>query len=277
MHISEGVLSPPVLAAGWALAAGGLALGLKKTKTEALPRTALISAVLFLASLVHVPVGPSSIHLTLLGLAGVLLGWSAVPALFVALLLQALLFQFGGILSLGVNTAIMGTAALSAYGAFSLIGRIATRIKAPSPAQSASSLTSGVESACGTGDRAFRGSAIAPFLRFATERSAPLQSHCARKRQAFMYVAAFIAGFLAIIVGSILVIIALTLSDMNLKTIAVLIFAANIPLAVVEGAITVFVMIFLGKFFSGASKLNSTGLFVWFVWFVVNLHQSVNC
>jgi cobalt/nickel transport system permease protein len=50
----------------------------------------------------------------MLGLAGILLGWSAVPALFIALLLQGMLFQFGGLLSLGVNTTVMGAAALSA-------------------------------------------------------------------------------------------------------------------------------------------------------------------
>ena len=121
MHISEGILSPPVLAAGWALTAGGLAAGLKKTQTEKLPETALVSAALFLASLVHVPLGPSSIHLTLLGLAGVMLGWSAVPALFIALLLQGILFQFGGLLSLGVNTTVMGTAALAGSGVYRAI------------------------------------------------------------------------------------------------------------------------------------------------------------
>ncbi|MDR0409702.1 MAG: energy-coupling factor ABC transporter permease, partial [Spirochaetaceae bacterium] len=100
MHISEGILSPPVIAAGWALTAAGLSAGLKKTPAEKLPETALVSAALFLASLVHVPLGPSSIHLTMLGLAGILLGWSSVPALFIALLLQGFLFQFGGLLSL---------------------------------------------------------------------------------------------------------------------------------------------------------------------------------
>ncbi|GHT87186.1 cobalt transporter CbiM [Spirochaetia bacterium] len=123
MHISEGVLSPPVLAVGWALAAGGLAVGLKKTPIAKLPETALVSAVLFLASLVHVPVGPSSIHLTLLGLAGILLGWSAVPALFIVLFLQGLLFQFGGLLSLGVNTVSMGTSALVAFSVFRLVSK----------------------------------------------------------------------------------------------------------------------------------------------------------
>lgn len=120
MHISEGVLSAPVIAAGWAAAIAGIGVGLKKTTALKLPETALVSAVLFLASLVHVPLGPSSIHLTMLGLAGILLGWSAVPALFIALLLQSMLFQFGGLLSLGVNTAVMGTAAVSAFGIWRL-------------------------------------------------------------------------------------------------------------------------------------------------------------
>jgi cobalt/nickel transport system permease protein len=123
MHISEGVLSAPVIAVGWAAAAAGISVGLKKTAAQKLPETALVSSVLFLASLVHVPLGPSSIHLTMLGLAGILLGWSAVPALFIALLLQAMLFQFGGLLSLGVNTTVMGAAALSAFGVWRLFPR----------------------------------------------------------------------------------------------------------------------------------------------------------
>lgn len=121
MHISEGVLSAPVVAAGWGLALAGLGAGLKRTAAEKLTETALVSAALFLVSLVHVPLGPSSIHLTMLGLAGILLGWSALPALFVALLLQGILLQFGGLLSLGVNTAVMGTAALSSYALWRLL------------------------------------------------------------------------------------------------------------------------------------------------------------
>ena len=38
------------------------------------------------------------------GLAGLVLGWAAFPALFVGLLLQAVFFGFGGITVLGVNT-----------------------------------------------------------------------------------------------------------------------------------------------------------------------------
>ena len=185
MHISEGVLSIPVLTAGWALAVGGLAAGLKKTSTEKLPRTALVSAALFLASLVHVPLGPSNIHLTLLGLAGIMLGWSVVPALFIVLLLQGLLFQFGGLLALGINTTAMAAAALA--------GRLAFR-------------------------------------------AVPKK---------FKTLGAFAGGFSAVITGTILVTVALFLSDAELKTTAILLFAANLPLAVVEGIITFFIMAFL--------------------------------
>jgi cobalt/nickel transport system permease protein len=187
MHISEGVLSAPVLAAGWALTAAGLAVGLRKTPGEELPKTALVSGVLFLISLVHVPLGPSSIHLTLLGMAGLLLGWSVIPALFTALLLQGMLLQFGGLLSLGVNTAVMGTAALAGYGVFRLLPR------------------------------------------------------------RLYWISAFGAGFIAVITGAALVTAALFFSNGNLALTAGLIFAANLPLAAVEGLITVFMVIFLAR------------------------------
>lgn len=113
MHISEGVLSGPVLAAGAAAAAAGVAWGVKKLEGEALVRTGVLSAAFFAANLVHLPVGPASIHLILSGLAGAMLGWAAFPAIFVGLLLQALLFQFGGLTVLGVNTVVMGLPAVA--------------------------------------------------------------------------------------------------------------------------------------------------------------------
>jgi cobalt/nickel transport system permease protein len=187
MHISEGVLSAPLLVSGWGLAAAGLGVGLKKTPADKLPETALVSSVLFLVSLVHVPLGPSSVHLTALGLAGILLGWSAVPALFAALLLQGLLLQFGGLLSLGVNTTVMGTAALAA----SFIWKIFPR-------------------------RLF-------------------------------LAAAFAAGFIAVVAGSGLVTLSLFFSSKDLFSTAVLVFAANLPLAVVEGIITLLCALFLRR------------------------------
>ena len=119
MHISEGVLSAPVLVAGFALTAGGVALGLKKMDYEKIPEVAVLSSAFFVASLIHVPLGPSSVHLVLNGLVGVLLGWMAFPAILVALTLQALLFQFGGFTVLGVNTFNMAAPAVLSYYLFS--------------------------------------------------------------------------------------------------------------------------------------------------------------
>jgi len=107
MHISEGILSVPVLLSGAALTAAGTVVGLKKLDHDRIPQVAVLSAGFFVASLVHVPVGPSSVHLILNGLMGIFLGWVAFPAILVALILQALLFQFGGLTSLGVNGVIM--------------------------------------------------------------------------------------------------------------------------------------------------------------------------
>jgi cobalt/nickel transport system permease protein len=104
MHISEGILGAPVLGAGAALTVVGTSLGLKKMDYEKLPAVALLSSVFFLASLVHVPIGPAAAHLVLTGLCGILLGWCAFPAILVGVSLQAILFQFGGLTTLGVNT-----------------------------------------------------------------------------------------------------------------------------------------------------------------------------
>ena len=93
MHISEGVLSPAVLGAGAALAVAGLAMGLRKLDYDRLMTVAILAATFFVGSLIHVPIGPSSAHLILNGLVGILLGWAAFPAIFVALLLQAVLFH----------------------------------------------------------------------------------------------------------------------------------------------------------------------------------------
>jgi len=112
MHISEGVLATPVLAAGALLTAGGLAVGLRRMQAEQMVPSAMVAAIFFLASLVHVPLGPSNVHLILNGLVGLILGWGAFPAIFVALSLQAVLFQFGGLTALGANTLIMATPAV---------------------------------------------------------------------------------------------------------------------------------------------------------------------
>lgn len=124
MHISDGVLSPQVWVSGYVITGGLTAYILaKKTEINDIPKVAVVTSAIFVASLIHVPVGPTSVHLVLSGLAGITLGWSAFPAIFVALILQAFLFQHGGITTIGINTVNIGLPALAAYGVFLLGAR----------------------------------------------------------------------------------------------------------------------------------------------------------
>ena len=118
MHIAEGVLSPAVLGAGAVLAVAGTAIGLRRLDYDRLMTVGLLAAAFFVASLIHVPVGLTSSHLILSGLLGVLLGWAVFPAILVALLLQAVLFQFGGLTVLGVNTCTMSLGGVLAWYCF---------------------------------------------------------------------------------------------------------------------------------------------------------------
>jgi cobalt/nickel transport system permease protein len=118
MHISEGVLSGPVLISGAALAVAGTAIGLKKIDYDQIAKAGMLSAAFFVASLIHVPIGPANAHLILSGLVGLLLGWGAFPVIMVGLILQAMFFQFGGLTTLGVNTIIMALPAIIGYFLF---------------------------------------------------------------------------------------------------------------------------------------------------------------
>ena len=190
MHISEGVLSPVVLAASAALAAVGTAIGLKKMDYEAIPRVAILSAAFFVAALIHIPAGPVSLHLVLNGLMGLLLGWAAVPAILTALFLQALLFQFGGLTVLGVNTVIMALPAVICFYLYR------------------------------------------PLLR----RPGLVAS-----------VGAFACGFSAILLSALLVAAALISTGQAFLQIAELAVLAHIPVMLIEGMITLFILLFLNK------------------------------
>ncbi len=104
-----------MLVAGAAVALVGTAIGMKKLALDRVAQAGMLSSAFFVASLIHVPVGPSSVHLILNGIVGLLLGWAAFPAILTALLLQAMMFQYGGITTLGVNTVIMALPAVLCY------------------------------------------------------------------------------------------------------------------------------------------------------------------
>lgn len=115
MHISDGILSAPVLTAGFAGTAVLAALTLRRMETEEIPKISVITSVLFVASLIHVPVGPTSVHLILNGLAGVVLGFRAFPAIMLGVILQTILFAHGGVSVIGVNCFMLGGGGLMSY------------------------------------------------------------------------------------------------------------------------------------------------------------------
>ena len=115
MHIVDGALSAPVIVVSSAITVAGIGLGLRQMPMEKIPAAGVLSATFFCASLVHMSIGPSSVHLIINGLAGLVLGWAAFPALFVALLLQAIFFGFGGLTVIGVNTADIAVPAVIVY------------------------------------------------------------------------------------------------------------------------------------------------------------------
>ncbi len=123
MHVADGILSGPVLAAGFAGTVAVAAVTLRKVDLEDIPKISVVTSAFFVASLIHIPIGPSSIHLILNGLVGVILGVRAFPAILLGLVLQAILFGHGGVSVIGVNALMLGGGALCAYGVWRLRSR----------------------------------------------------------------------------------------------------------------------------------------------------------
>lgn len=190
MHISEGILSGPVLLGGGALTILGTAIGFRRLNYERIMTVALLASTFFVASLIHIPIGPGSVHLLLGGLMGLILGWAAFPAILVALLLQALFFQYGGLLVLGVNT---------------------FNIAAPAVL-------------CGL--------TLKPWL------------HRGKRGQ---LTAGFLAGFCSILLSALLTAGTLWLSDTGFSHAAGILVASNVPVMVIEGCITLFIVGFLAR------------------------------
>jgi len=132
VHLPDGLLPPRVLVAGYAVTGGTLWYALRQIRkdrdpTENIPKASLLTAAFFATSLLHVPVPPSSIHLVLNGLMGIVLGYYAFPAIAIGLLFQAVMFGHGGLTSLGVNAAMMGIPALLAARVFHGLRPLAER------------------------------------------------------------------------------------------------------------------------------------------------------
>ncbi|MCX7995494.1 MAG: cobalt transporter CbiM [candidate division WOR-3 bacterium] len=191
MHIAEGVLNTPGLIGGGVIAVTGTAIGLKKIEYKDMPRIAVLSSAFFVASLIHIPVGPASAHLILNGLAGIILGWASFPALLLALFLQAILFQFGGLTTLGVNTATMASASVLCFLFFRRMVKISNKF--------------------------------------------------------WNFTGGFLTGFFGVLLAGIFVASVLALNGEFFIPVAKMIVIAHIPVMVIEGILTGFVILFLKK------------------------------
>lgn len=127
MHLPDGLVHGGMAIAGYGACAALVGLSLWRVERLAdpgalVPRAALVAAVFFAGSLVSIPVPPTSVHLMLSGLVGVLLGWLAVPVVLIGLFFQAILFGHGGVTTLGLNGLILGLPALVAFAGWRLAG-----------------------------------------------------------------------------------------------------------------------------------------------------------
>ena len=120
MHISEGVCPPPVLIGGFVVAGALTAFTLPALARASAPRVSVFTGAFFAASLLQFKFGPGSVHLSLLGLTGIVLGRAALPAILVGVSLQLFLFAQGGVTTLGLNVTTMGLGALVSAGVWRL-------------------------------------------------------------------------------------------------------------------------------------------------------------
>lgn len=114
MHIPDGFLSFPVVLLTWGLAIGLIAVALNRVQGDyqerAVPLMGVCAAFIFAAQMINFPIpGGTSGHLLGGTFAGVLLGpWAGSLVMAVVFIVQATLFQDGGLTVLGANIVNMG-------------------------------------------------------------------------------------------------------------------------------------------------------------------------
>jgi cobalt/nickel transport system permease protein len=189
MHISDGIISVEVAITTGVVATLFCAYALKKLSNEKIALVAALSALFFVTSFIHIPFGPTQIHLMLLGFIGIFLGNLAFLSISIALILQALLLGFGGLTSLGANIIIMAMPAFMVYLIFKL--NIMKKINEK--------------------------------IRF------------------------FLVGFIGVFISSIFLFIILVLSKEEYLAVGYSVIAVNIQTMILEGIITLFLLLYIKK------------------------------
>jgi cobalt/nickel transport system permease protein len=114
LHIPDGFLSPSVSLFCWVITIVLIAVSLKKVQKDyqekMVPLMGVCAAFIFAAQMINFPIpGGTSGHLVGGTLAGILLGpWAGTLVVTVVFIVQAVLFQDGGLTVLGANILNMG-------------------------------------------------------------------------------------------------------------------------------------------------------------------------
>lgn len=191
MHISEGILKAEIIIPAAVVAGVWVAYLLYRLNFKDIPKIACMSAIFFVASFIHIPLGPTAIHLILGGLVGAFLGVNAIIAIFVGLLLQALFFGYGGISVLGVNLLMIAVPTI--------------------------------------------------FARYFVKLSFKEQKY----QKIYRYICWFLVGFIPLLCSSLILSGVLVLNGKEFLAISGLALAANFPLMIVEGIISLFAISFI--------------------------------
>ena len=126
VHLSDGAIATPWLVGGFAGLAVLLTLAAWRIREEEIPRVGVLTAAFFVGSTIHIKLAllPTSVHLILNGLVGVVLGRRAPLAVTVGLALQYLLLAHGGYTTLGLNACIIAVPAVVAGWAYPVLKRL---------------------------------------------------------------------------------------------------------------------------------------------------------
>ena len=131
LHAPDGFFSLPLAVVGYAIAALVIAFAIHRTNRELnermVPMMGVMAAFIFAAQMINFPVaGGTSGHLVGAALAAIILGpWAAILVMTAVVGLQALMFQDGGLVVLGINLINMSiVGVLAGYGAYRLARKI---------------------------------------------------------------------------------------------------------------------------------------------------------
>jgi cobalt/nickel transport system permease protein len=134
LHIPDGFLSLIISLVAWVLAIIFISMAIRNSREsfdeKLVPLAGIMAAFIFAGQMINFPVaGGTSGHFIGAALAAVVLGpWLGILVMTAVIILQALLFQDGGLVVMGANILVMGvTPALISYGLFRAVANRSRR------------------------------------------------------------------------------------------------------------------------------------------------------